>query len=240
MANVTTINVPAGDFVTSTLNGAITSASTSFTIGSGLTLDTGGGFLQIDYDSALALGVDGGPETIAYTSYNSGTGLISGVTRAQAGTTAVAHANGTTVQCGPSSMYYLNGNVLGYAQITTSATSTNVSPVAVSGLTATVTVPAGGRRVKITVYALSVSNTNSGEYAVVTLWDGTVGSGTQISKSTSKIASANAENPMTLLAVVTPAAGAKTYNVGLNVNAAGTATITAATTAPAFILVELL
>lgn len=97
---------PTGDFVTSSLIGAITSASTSATIGSSLTLPATNGILQVDYDSILALGVDSGPETILYASYNSSTGALTGITRAQAGTTAVAHANTATVQSGPSVLYF--------------------------------------------------------------------------------------------------------------------------------------
>lgn len=99
--------IPTGDFQTSTLNGAFTAASTSGTIGAGLTIPAANGTLEIDYDSILGLGVDGGPESILYTAYNSGTGALTGITRAQAGTTAVAHANGANVQSGPSSNHLL-------------------------------------------------------------------------------------------------------------------------------------
>lgn len=44
-------------------------------------------------------------------------------------------------------------NRLGYAQITSNFTTTSVSDVQVTGLTTTVTVPSGGRGVKITVYS---------------------------------------------------------------------------------------
>lgn len=100
-----TYSSPTGDFVTSTLVGAITAGSTSATIGSSLTIPATNGILEVDYDSLLALGVDGGPETITYTAYNSGTGALTGITRATAGTTAVAHANTASVQAAPSSLY---------------------------------------------------------------------------------------------------------------------------------------
>lgn len=240
MAEVTTINVPQADFVTSTLIGAITSASTSFTIGSGLSLDANGGFLQIDYDSVVAVGTDTGPETVAYTAYNSGTGLVSGVTRAQAGTVAVAHNNGTTIQCGMSSKYILNGNKLAYAQIVSAFTTASNTVVQVTGLTVTVIVPAGGRSVKLTVMGTSLANSSSGDSAVISLWDGVVVSGTQIQQQAFDTAAANQEAPICMIAIVTPAAGSKTYNVGLRRSTTGTAALGCSAVAPAFLLAELL
>lgn len=109
MATVpTSTNMPAGDFVTSALIGALTSASTSATIGAGLALATTNGILQLDYDSVLAVGVDSGPETIFYTSYNSGSGAVTGITRGYGDTTAVAHANSATIQAAPSTAYWNN------------------------------------------------------------------------------------------------------------------------------------
>jgi hypothetical protein len=98
-------SIPTGDFVTSTLSGALAQAATSATIGTGLTLPATNGVLHLNYDSTVAVGTDEGPETISYTAYNSGTGAITGLARGLAGTTDVAHANGSTVACGMSSLY---------------------------------------------------------------------------------------------------------------------------------------
>lgn len=130
-------------------------------------------------------------------------------------------------------------NKLGYAQITSMFSTSSTSFVQVTGLTATVTVPSGGRSVKITAFSKSMYNTSSGAYSEMSIWDGTVGSGTQISDTAILTATANQEIPNNCIAVVTPAAGSKTYNVGLKASA-GTAAITAASTNPAFILVELI
>lgn len=98
-----------GDFVTTTLNGAISSGATSATIGTGLNIPATNGILQIDYDSTTAVGSDNGPETIKYASYTSGTGALTGLTRgADAYTTGVAHANGATVQAGLSTLHLNN------------------------------------------------------------------------------------------------------------------------------------
>jgi hypothetical protein len=126
---------------------------------------------------------------------------------------------------------------LGYAQITTTFSTTNTSATQVTGLTATVTIPAGGRKVKITVGTGTLYNATSTDQAILTIWDGTVGSGTQLQQANAYAPATNTGSPTTLIAVVTPAAGSKTYNVGLHATA-GTANMQALSTGPAFILVE--
>lgn len=118
---------------------------------------------------------------------------------------------------------------------TSSGTAADIS------LGVTVTVPAGGRSVKITAYAASLSNNTNAQYVEMSIWDGTVGSGTQLNKTTEYIATANTPKGGLCMAVVTPAAGSKTYNVGLsNASTSGAATLQANATYPAFILVELI
>lgn len=127
---------------------------------------------------------------------------------------------------------------LGYAQITSSFTmNTGTTPVLVTGLSITITVPAGGRRVKVTAWANQIHEISGSNVPIVSLWDGTVGSGTQISRM---LGPNNATGwPGSMIAVVTPAAGSKTYNVGMSNNGAGTAELEASSTYPAFIMAEL-
>jgi len=103
MANTPYV-IEDGDFQTTTLNGAITNVADTATIGTGLTIPATNGVLQIDYDSTEALGDANGPETVSYATYNSGTGALAGIARGLAGTTGVSHANGRSVQYGPSSV----------------------------------------------------------------------------------------------------------------------------------------
>lgn len=234
MANVTAINVPQGDFVTSSLVASITSASTSFTIGAGLTLDPNGGFLQLDYDSISALGVDSGPETIAYTSYNSGTGAVTGVTRAQASTTAVAHTSTATVQCAPSAMYGLNGNVLGYAQVTASQGAIT-GAVDATSLSVAVTVPAGGRRVKITGYS-NMESTTATDRVNMFIMEGA----TQLNFAAQYVGVANQAVTVRPEVILTPSAATHTYKLQVSRTGGGTATMDAASTNPCYILVELI
>lgn len=105
-------SAPTSDFITSSLSGGITAAATTATIGTGVDLPATNGILQIHYDSALGLGVDEGPETIAYATYNSGTGALAGMTRGLNGTTGVAHATGAKVQSGPSASYWGSASIL--------------------------------------------------------------------------------------------------------------------------------
>lgn len=128
---------------------------------------------------------------------------------------------------------------LGYAQITSTFGHNTATPTLVTGLSSTVTIPAGGRKVKITVFCASLTNAGAGQVNEISIWDGTVGSGTKLSAASSYAAANNTGAPVTAMAVVTPAAGSKTYNVGLAAPFAGnTANINAAATSPAFILVE--
>lgn len=234
MAEVTTVNVPVGDFVTTTLNGAISSGSTSFTIGTGLTLDANGGFLQINYDSVLALGVSDGPETVSYTGYVTGTGAVTGVTRAQAGTTAVAHSNGATVQCGTSAKYLMNGTVLGYAT-TASNQGTFTAETDLTSLAVTVTVPAGGRRIKITGYTL-LSTSVADDTVELRIKEGA----TQL-VGASKCLRTTVGETIQAVYIVAASAGSHTYKLAAaRSSGSGNITKAASATYPDFILVELI
>lgn len=130
---------------------------------------------------------------------------------------------------------------LGYAQITTTFSTASTSSVLVTGLTTTVTIPAGGRRVKITAFAraLYTGSASTSAQCIMTIWDGTVGSGTQLSETfTNSNGSANSGNGGVAIAVVSPSAGSKTYNVGFAAGVTGTANLQAGSAFPAFILVE--
>lgn len=126
-----------------------------------------------------------------------------------------------------------NAITLGHAQITSGFGTTSSTAVQVTGLSASVTIPAGGRRVKITVYCPYLTQTTT-TIPIVTIWDGTVASGTQLNEFRAKPGD---HQGVVAMAVVTPSAGAKTYNAGVSTTA-GTITFNAAATTPAFILVE--
>lgn len=130
---------------------------------------------------------------------------------------------------------------LGYTEITGSITTTSATYVQATGLTASVTIPAGGRKVKITVFVSQFGGNNTNSSNALSIWDGTVGSGTQLNQATGNTHGTvgDIRRGMVCIAVHTPSAGAKTYNVGYKTSA-GTVFLDASATAPAFILVELI
>jgi hypothetical protein len=136
-----------------------------------------------------------------------------------------------------------NAITLGYTPVvnqqgsTSSATATQQT-----AFNTTVTIPSGGRMVEITVYIPDVFASSAGNYAIVTLWSGTFGSGNPINSAKIQGGSTGGNNPaspVTLMAVTTPSAGSITYTVGLQ-SQSGTAGWQSNdyTTSTAFLLVK--
>jgi hypothetical protein len=172
-------------------------------------------------------------DTINEATANNGV-TVDGVVLKDGGATftgTMVHPNNSI----PAAALATSAITLGYTQVTTTFTTTSTTAVQVTGLSVTVTVPAGGRRIKITAFAPGLyAGTNIN--ARMTIYDGVVGSGTLLSYTYGMNSSAAATGGIAM-AVVTPSAGSKTYNVGLNASS-GTATLEAIATGPAFILVE--
>jgi hypothetical protein len=127
--------------------------------------------------------------------------------------------------------------LLGSATITSLFSTTSSTPVQVTGLSVTVSA-SGSQKLKVTAFAQWIGNATGGDYAAITLWDGPVGSGTQIAACVVG-QSGTVLAPAIAVALVTPSAGSHTYNVGLDNQAAGgTARLSAAATAPALLMVE--
>lgn len=157
-------------------------------------------------------------------------------------TTANSIGTGTIVQNGVgSSQLATTAITLGYVPITSNITTTSTTQTQATGLTSTVTIPAGGRKVEIMFFGNVQVGTNIKKVAI-TIWDGTVGSGTQLGMSTTVIQNSGNDQYITCYAVVTPSAGSKTYNVGWSSDSGGgvTATMSASATQPAFILVKVI
>lgn len=131
-----------------------------------------------------------------------------------------------------------NRKLLGYRQIVSAGSgNTSASATQVTGLTVPVIVPSG-RKVKVTFGGTSLTNTTTNITITPSIWDGTVGSGTQIQSGPAFIASADASVPNNLEANVSPTSGLHTYNAA-TATAGGTVKPNASSTAPAFIKVEL-
>jgi len=127
-----------------------------------------------------------------------------------------------------------NAIVLGYEEITTPFTTTiNGSDVDVTNVAVTVTVPEGGRKIKITAYAPSgYVNTNACTFVSSIKESSTLLNETEFSVL------ANKRMPITIIAVLTPTAGSHTYKLAVRQDQANTLTVDAGATYPAFILVE--
>lgn len=125
--------------------------------------------------------------------------------------------------------------VLGYRIATTLQTATTIAQA--TGLSCPVIVPAN-RKVKVTGFCGKVYSTTSVGENVLSLWDGTVSSGTQIAAGESTPNAVSQPTNVIAEAIVTPTSSSKTYNVGYSASA-GSGKFDAAATFPAFIKVEL-
>ncbi len=130
--------------------------------------------------------------------------------------------------------------LLGYRQATSSTNSSGTSATQITGLTCPVIVPTG-RKVKV---SLTIPRTSQSAGSIrtiqATIWDGTVGSGTQIAQQQESHDSANIlYNHFSPRAVVTPATASKTYNGAFSTDT-GTESAAGSATAPLLIMVELL
>lgn len=252
----TSLTIPTSDFVTTTLNGALTAGATSATIGTGLGLPATNGILHLDYDSTSIVGADNGPEVITYTAYDDSTGAVTGITRGAAGTTGVVHANGASVQCAPSTLllnnlsdliannnnWVLGSDLATDAALLGSAIKTNLSDTHSTTLTdltdmsVAVTVPSGGRSLRITA-KLTINNATANDVASIyirkssttlqTFRYNTVTNGRDVDICFSHFISA-------------PSSGAHTYKLSSQTTTGtGNVTYKSSSTSPALLLVEL-
>jgi hypothetical protein len=171
-------------------------------------------------------------------------GVITGSNTIGSGTISAGAVGSTALATNAvqASQLSTNAITIGYAQITANfTTTTSTSAQQVPGLTVTVTVPAGGRRVKITAYTYGLYSSGTPKYSYLSIWDGVVGT-TQLNAMSSLTNTASNGGGCIAMAIVTPAAGSKTYNIGLAPDFGGgfTSTIVAAAINAAYILVEVI
>lgn len=126
---------------------------------------------------------------------------------------------------------------LGYRQITSNQGNTG-GPTQITGLSVPVIVPLG-RKIKVSVKGYNFGSSNGVTNSLISIWDGTVSSGTQIGACNMTSAGSNYNAPVAGEAEVTPTTASKTYNIGMQNIGGGTSTISASSTAPCFIKVEL-
>ena len=184
----------------------------------------------------VATNVTAGGVTLQNGAVGGTTGTFSGLLTAQngftlsSGTLTLPNNSITAANFATSAIY------LGSAQITTNFTVAATTITQVTGLTVTVTIPAGGRKTKITVGGGTMTNSTANGVNL-SIWDGVVNSGTQIASTGSDFYIGTARNPIALMVIVSPTAGSKTYNVGF-MSTSGTGTMAASSTSPITFLVE--
>lgn len=157
-------------------------------------------------------------------------------------------------QTGPNNLDRATSNIIQANQLATSsiklgrtAVTTGVTATATTAATGasvaslTVTIPAGGRDLKLVFYTPALGNSSASSLTTLTLWDSSIG-GTQLQNAqTVNVAADNTVgNAIQLVAYVSaPAAGSKTYVVGLHVNA-NTGKANAGSTNPIYLSAELI
>jgi hypothetical protein len=129
-----------------------------------------------------------------------------------------------------------NRKVLGYRQITSNASSSGTSNTAITGLSVPF-IPPANRKYKATLYTSNLV-AGSNNQPNISVWSGTVGSGTQLNNANG-LATASAGVGLEAKGFGTGAGSLVTINGGVQQPSSGTATAGATSTAPAFLLVEL-
>lgn len=128
-----------------------------------------------------------------------------------------------------------NRRLIGYRQITAVVSVAATSSGQATGLSVPIIAPTG-RKIKLTAFVDSLNNaTTTNNF--LEIWDGTVGSGTQVAQGEMFNSQSNGNEFVMASALITPSAASKTYNVGIRTNA-GTVSIVASSVKPAYLMVE--
>lgn len=132
-----------------------------------------------------------------------------------------------------------NAIIIGHTNLTTPFSTTSTSNVQITGMTSTVTIPAGGRKVRVTITVPYIYNLNAVTYTYMNLWQGTVGSGTQLQETLAKSPAAGDAFYAQCVWVGTLSAGSYTFNGALRCSG-GTGNMQAGATTPAIMIVEMI
>lgn len=125
--------------------------------------------------------------------------------------------------------------IVGTVRLLAAASTTATSSTQVNGLRVTGTIPANGRRVRI-IWNGGVATNSGANTTILQIWDGTVGSGTQIAQTNLNAASGVSDNGV-IIGEYFAASGSHTWNASLHTTA-GTASLGASTTVPDVFTVE--
>lgn len=128
--------------------------------------------------------------------------------------------------------------LLGLRILPSGFTTTNLTATQITGLTVPVLVPTG-RRVKASVGGKDLFTGTSGAGALLTIWEGVVGSGTQLGDGLGISANGSGAAGAVASALRTPASSSQTYNAGLHAVSAATAQIQSGATEQCYLMIEL-
>lgn len=117
----------------------------------------------------------------------------------------------------------------------TNVATSSTSAVQISGLSNTITVESG-KKVRIRFFGPSVVNTTKAS-VYISIWNGTVGSGTQLQESRHVLETSTSAMPAICEAFVTGLSGSQTFNAAIRVSG-GTGTVAGASTAPMILTTE--
>lgn len=195
---------------------------------------------------------DPGMEIVKIDSVSGDIGTVNASGRGFAGTTAVQHANGSAFRLflmkehsdqWETAINNLegwadpNGDSSGSRMLGISDVVANQTPITtivdLTSLSKAVTIPAGGRRIKITGVA-SFSNT-SGAGCVLQIYEGS----TQLQSSRVSCPDSGLDYEAIVTVTIAPTAGAHTYKLRALADT-GTGTMVATSTHPAYILIEVI
>ena len=191
---------------------------------------------------SVATNVTAGGVTLNNGAVGGTTGTFSGLLTASSGLTLSSGTLTLPNNSVTAPMLATSAITLGYAQVATGTAfnTSSTSYVAVTGLTVNVTIPAGGRRVKVTVFSYYLGNSSGANGAKLAIF-----SGASSAALTTQIADAEVTTGQTgvtgsvatVISVTSPSAGSIWYTAAA-LATGGTTTVGNATTSPAFILVE--
>lgn len=123
-------------------------------------------------------------------------------------------------------------------KVTSGFSTASGTATQITGLTSGALSITSGTKLKITVSLNKVYNSGSPSNSRVTLWDGTVGSGTQIGAGEHTSGGNNYGGQIVIIVTVSPSAGSHTFNVGIQNVGGASAIIDATSTAPMTLLIE--
>jgi len=127
---------------------------------------------------------------------------------------------------------------LGYAYTTADFTTTNATATLITGLSVSVTVPSGGRALRITGYMPALFTSGANQVQLFIYSGTTVAGGILLQNASSGPTTATTAYTMIIQYIYTPSVGSQNYFIACAINGGSTFHTNASSTVNPFILVE--